>query len=106
MKILRNHKIVSGTAQAFDHWYWRHKNRTFRFYKGEFMYHGAVLKHGGLWSYIEDRKLQSNDAVIISVPFSDYGSQHPNLDYILNQCTALGIPGIIRFCILPLHKKY
>ena len=23
-----NRKITAGTIQAFDHWYWRHKNRT------------------------------------------------------------------------------
>jgi len=100
-----NRKLVSGTAQAFDHWYWRHKNRTFRFFKGEFMYHGAVLKHGGLYANIEDRKLQPNDAVIISVPFSDYGSQHPKLDSILNNCQALGIPVLLDFAYYPCTKN-
>ena len=100
-----NRKLVSGTAQAFDHWYWRHKNRTFRFFKGEFMYHSAVLKHGGFYAFIEDRKLQPNDAVIISVPFSDYGSQHPKLEYILHQCTALGIPVLLDFAYYPCTKN-
>lgn len=98
-------KLCNGTAQAFDHWYWRHKNRTFRFFKGEFMYHSAVLKHGGMWSYIEDRKLQSNDAVIISVPFSDYGTQHDQLKYILNQCDMLGIPVLLDFAYYPCTKN-
>ena len=100
-----NRKIVSGTAQAFDHWYWRHKNRTFRFFKGEFMYHSAVLKHGGIWSYIEDRKLQSNDAVIISVPFSDWGRQHDDLKNLLNNCNALNIPVLLDFAYYPCTKE-
>ena len=101
----QSRKLCNGTAQAFDHWYWRHKNRTFRFFKGEFMYHSAVLKHGGMWSYIEDRRLQSNDAVIISVPFSDYGTQHDKLSYTLNQCNMLGIPVLLDFAYYPCTKN-
>lgn len=100
-----NVQLCAGTAQAFDHWYWRHKNKTFRFFKGEFMYHSAVLKHGGFYANIEDRKLQSNDAVIISVPFSDYGVQHPKLDYILTNCEALGIPVLLDFAYYPCTKN-
>ena len=100
-----NRKLVAGSAQAFDHWYWRHKSKTFRFFKGEFMYHSAVLKHGGAWEFIEDRKLQAGDAVIISVPFSDYGTQHPKLDYMLHQCTALDIPVLLDFAYFPCTKN-
>ena len=100
-----NRKLVSGTAQAFDHFYWRHKDKTFRVFKGEFMYHSAVLKHGGKWSYIEDKKLQEGDAAIISVPFSDYGTQHPKLEYILNNCQALGIPVLLDFAYYPCTKN-
>ena len=100
-----NRKLVAGSAQAFDHWYWRHKNRTFRFFKGEFMYHSAVLKHGGFYANIEDKKLQANDAVIISVPFSDYGSQHPKLEFILNNCQILGIPVLLDFAYYPCTKN-
>ena len=43
-------RLVCGTAQAFDHFYLKHKARRFRFYKGEFMYHSACLKHGFDWA--------------------------------------------------------
>ena len=51
-------RLVCGTAQAFDHFYLKHKAKRFRFYKGEFMYHSACLKHGFDWAYIEDGRLQ------------------------------------------------
>jgi hypothetical protein len=99
-----NRKLVAGSAQAFDHWYWRHKNKTFRVLDGEFMYHSAVLKHGGK---IESLKhpLNPNDAVIISVPFSDYGRQHPKLESILEQCQEFDIPVLLDFAYYPCTKN-
>lgn len=105
LELFTNRKLVAGSAQAFDHWYWRHKNRTFRFFRGEFMYHSAVLKHGGLWAYIDEVKLQPNHAVIISVPFSDYGSQHQELKNILVNCNALNIPVLLDFAYYPCTKN-
>jgi len=99
------HRLVAGTAQTFDHFYWRHKNRTFRFFRGEFMYHSAVLKHGGVWAYLDDRRLQPNDALIISVPFSDYGSQHTHLEFLLHNCNAMDIPVLLDFAYYPCTKN-
>lgn len=100
-----NRQLCAGTAQAFDHWYWRHKNRTIRFFKGEFMYHQAVLKHGGVYSYIEDRRLQPSDAVVISVPFSDWGKQREDLEYYLVNCCAMNIPVLLDFAYYPCTKN-
>ena len=47
------------------------------------------------WQYIEDNKLRKNDAVIISVPFSDNGTLHPETEDILNICDKLKIPVLI-----------
>ena len=100
-----NRKLIAGTAQAFDHFYWRHKNKRFRFFKGEFMYHNAVLKHGGNWQYINDSNLDNNDAVIISVPFSDYGTVHPNLITVLETCNRESIPVLLDFAYYPCTKN-
>ena len=100
-----NRKLVAGTAQAFDHWYWRHQHKRFRFFKGEFMYHSAVLKHGGFWEYIDDAIIENNDALIISVPFSDYGRQHPELENLLNECNYRNIPVLLDFAYYPCTKN-
>ena len=99
-----NRKITAGTIQAFDHWYWRHKNRTIRFFKGEFMYHQAVLKNGGVWEYIDNRRLQKHDAVVISVPFSDWGEQRDDLLYFLHNCNVMNIPVMLDFAYYPCAK--
>ena len=101
-----NRKLVSGTAQAFDHFYWRHKDLRFRFFEGEFMYHGAVLKHGGLSEYITDEiPVMPGDAVIISVPFSDYGNTHPKMLETLDLCEKFGIPVMLDFAYYPCTKN-
>lgn len=99
-----NRKLVAGTAQAFDHFYWRHKNKTFRMLDGEFMYHNAVLKNGGKTKTLK-HPLEPNDAVIISVPFSDYGTQHPKLKSWLEQCQEFDIPVLLDFAYFPCTKN-
>jgi len=99
-----NKKIVAGTAQAFDHFYLKHKDRRFRFYKGEFMYHSACLKHGFDWAYIEDSRLHNNDAVIVSVPFSDAGTQLP-MENLLYNCYGMDIPVLLDFAYFPCTKN-
>lgn len=97
-------RLVCGTVQAFDHFYLKHKAKRFRFYKGEFMYHSACLKHGFDWAYIEDSKLDNNDAVIISVPFSDAGMQLP-MENILYNCAGMDIPVLLDFAYFPCTKN-
>ena len=100
-----SHTLVAGTAQAFDHFYWKHKNRRFRFFKGEFMYHSAVLKHGGTWKFLDDLEIEGNDAVIISVPFSDFGSQRVEMEQVFAMCNSLGIPVLLDFAYYPCTKN-
>lgn len=101
-----NRKLVAGTTQAFDHFYWRHKDRRFRFFEGEFMYHSAVLKHGGKWGYITDTvPIMPGDVAIISVPFSDYGTAHPDLEAVLTQCEKVGVPVLLDFAYFPCTKN-
>ena len=47
------------------------------------------------WKYVEEDALRKGDALIVSVPFSDYGDVHPKLAAILDQCDKLKIPVFI-----------
>jgi hypothetical protein len=98
-----NRKLTAGTAQTFDHFYWANKTRRFRFYKGEFMYHSACLKNGGEIEYLENADLDVNDAVIVSVPFSDWGTQRP-MQNLLDDCDSLEIPVLLDFAYYPCTK--
>ncbi len=90
-----------GTTQSFDHFYLKHRHRRFRFFKGEFMYHRASMKVGLDYEFIDNAMLDKNDAVILSVPFSDSG-KIKDLDRILELCTKLNIPVLIDLAYYPL----
>lgn len=87
-----------GTSHSFDLFYLENHTRRLRCFKGDFFYHKVS------WNscfndmiFIEDEPLSKNDAVIISVPFSDTGTMHKNLYLILDKCDLLGIPVLIDF---------
>lgn len=85
-----------GTSEAFDKFYMKNLNRRFRIFKSEYLYHQLAWRNSKLnWDYIEDGKLDGNDAVIISYPFADTGNKHEQMDFILHNCSALNIPVLI-----------
>tara|TARA_B110000503_G_scaffold24454_1_gene38578 strand:+ start:4070 stop:4948 length:879 start_codon:yes stop_codon:yes gene_type:complete len=92
-----NYSVFSnGTSQAFDMFYIKNKNRRFRCFKGEYIYHQLAWRNNWPnWKFIEDEKLNSNDAVVISLPFSNTGNVHENYELILHTCNALEIPVLI-----------
>ena len=88
--------FTNGTTEAFDKFYAKYSTRRFRFFKGEFVYHRLSCRNNNYdWAYLEDDKLNKNDVVIISLPFSDTGNKHKKLDYILHNCSALDIPVLL-----------
>jgi len=87
--------FVHGTSQAFDFFYMKHHNKRFRCLEGDYVYHRVSWKNYFNWKYVGEDELKENDALIISLPFSDYGSQHPNMDELLDKCDALNIPVFI-----------
>ncbi len=97
---------VHGTIQSFDHFYLLQKKKRFRFFKGEFFYHKCSFQHDWNWEYIENDHIKNGDAVILSVPFSDYGKQHPLLtEEFLNYCDENSIPVMLDFAYYPMAKN-
>lgn len=86
----------NGTSESFDKFYMRNKNKRFRCFKAEYIYHRLAWRNSWPdWQYIEDSPLSENDAVIISLPFSDTGDEHYGMKNVLDQCDKLGIPVLI-----------
>lgn len=100
-----NPQFSNGVAAAFDWYYLLNKNRRFRFYRGDFMYHQVNLKHGFDWKHLDDDEIRKNDAVILSVPFSDYGFEHPKTEEILTICDDLDVPVFLDFCYYNICKN-
>lgn len=90
----------TGTTQAFDHFYLRHRHRRFRVFTGEYFYHLRTwIANAQPWCWIDHANpLVEGDALIISVPFCDTGSMHPQWPYMLETCDKLGIPVLVDCC--------
>ena len=87
---------TNGTTEAFDHFYAKNKNRRFRCFRGEYVYHSLSWRNNFPgWSFIEDDELDSNDAVVLSWPFSNTGTEHDLARVILEKCCDLNIPVLI-----------
>jgi len=87
--------FTAGTSQSFDSFWMKYHDRRFRCFEGEFFYHKANWKKFHNWSYLDYDKIKKGDAVIISLPFSDYCTEHPKMKSTLSQCSLLGVPVLI-----------
>lgn len=86
----------NGTSEIFDKFYLRHHDRRFRCFRGEYMYHAAAWRnYFPNWCRIEDAPIDSNDAVVISLPFSDTGNEHQDMKSVLDRCELLGVPVLV-----------
>lgn len=79
-----------GTSQTFDHFVIKHANRQISVLRGDFQYHACITRHNN-FSYI-DNIIHANQALIVSLPFSDFGCEHPKFRSILDQCNNLNVP--------------
>jgi hypothetical protein len=88
--------ISLGTSESFDKFYLKNSTRRFRCFKGEYMYHAASWRnYFPGWCYLEEDDIQANDALVISMPFSDTGDIHPDMEGVLSICDRLGVPVLI-----------
>lgn len=91
------HVVYSnGTSQTFDMFYIKNKDRRFRCFKGEYIYHQLAWRNNWPnWKFIAEAELDKNDAVVISLPFSDTGDKHEHMESLLHHCDNMGIPVLI-----------
>jgi len=87
----------SGTTDGIQSFVHRHGHkRRLRFSQGEFAAAKIVCNHAGFeFSYLEDSELSSNDALIISLPFSSNGGIYPSYNKLIDQCNKLDIPVLL-----------
>jgi hypothetical protein len=84
----------NGTTEAFDKFYYKHRTRRLRVFKGDYAYHSVALRSDA-WEWLDGSCLDPNDAVIISLPFADTGNEHHLYQSILNECDRLAVPVLI-----------
>lgn len=84
--------FVCGTSQSFDHFWLRHSNRRAVCLAGDFQYHQCLGKHMYMETITNYHDLRRGDALAISMPFSDYGRRHPDMEDLLSRCESLSVP--------------
>lgn len=91
------HSVFSnGTSQTFDMFYIKNKNRRFRCFKGEYIYHQLVWRNNWPdWKFIDDEDLKKGDAVVVSLPFSNTGNTPNDLEKLFERCDELKIPILV-----------
>ena len=86
----------NGATEAFDKFYLKNHTRRFRCFRGEYMYHQASWRnYCPSWQFLDDGPILEGDAVVISLPFSDLGCEHPQMQATLNACYKLGVPVLV-----------
>ena len=90
----------AGVTQAIDSFLLRVRNKTVCFFEGEYYYAPVLCNRLGIkYKYIKDAsRLHPGDAVILSYPFADTGSEHSKTEQLLNMCDEFGIPVMIDAC--------
>ena len=90
---------TQGTSQAFDQFILRHsKDRQIIVLDGDFQYHACLGKHLDFkWipypHYLEEHLDGLGlHALIISAPFSDFGSIHSDFEHIMEVCNVHDVP--------------
>lgn len=96
---------ANGSSQIFDYFYDKNKTRRFRAFKGEYAYHFTSWRnHFKNWKYINNLDIKKNDAVVISLPFSDTGSKHQDMEKLIDLCDRLNVPVLIDCCYFSMCK--
>ncbi|CAN5280563.1 hypothetical protein BH10PSE13_BH10PSE13_10160 [soil metagenome] len=95
LEMFRFSSFTHGTIQAFDAFYASNSKRRFRCFKGDFMYHTACWRNDYAYAFIEDAPVERGDAIVISLPFSDFGGKHPLMDEVIDACNRLDVPVLV-----------
>ncbi len=90
---------TQGTSQAFDQFILRHsKDRQIIVLDGDFQYHACLGKHLDFKRIPYPHYLEEHldglglHALIISAPFSDFGSIHSDFEHIMEVCNVHDVP--------------
>ena len=86
-----------GSTESFPPFYAKHRGSRFRCLKGEYFYHHLSWRnHYPGWAFVDaEHQLANGDALVISLPFSDTGAKHPDMENLIGECDTLGIPVLV-----------
>lgn len=89
----KHRALCNGSSAALSHFVYRNNHKRIRFSRNEFVLGRVVSNDGNIdWAYLEDDKIKSTDAVMVSVPFAGNGGQLPNYQQLIHTCNQLDVP--------------
>lgn len=96
----------NGTTEVFDKFYMRHNRRRLRLWKGEYFYHQIVARESyhAHFNWIDDGVINSNDVVVVSLPFSDTGNVPKDFYEIMEKCCYKKVPVLIDMAYINISK--
>ena len=86
-----------GTTESFTLFYAKHSGRRFRCLKGEYFFHHLSWRnHYPGWAFVDSANpIGRGDAFVISLPFSDTGGKHPDMEALIERCDGYGVPVLV-----------
>lgn len=85
-----------AVTHVIEQWLMHNRARRFRIFRAEYPGTRDLIQLNGLGlEYLEDSDLAEGDAVIISLPFSGSGSEHPRTKEVLQSASELGLPILV-----------
>jgi hypothetical protein len=97
---LENFNIVAyscGSLESIVSFVHRHAvKKRLRFSRAEFVASKIAANHcNAKYLFLEDSKIEKNDAVIISLPFSGNGDHYPSYHDLIKNCNEIGVPVLL-----------
>jgi hypothetical protein len=97
--------FTHGTTETFNNFFSKYHKKRFRCFRGEYMFHRLNWRNNGFnWKHIEDGDIEEGDAVIMSLPYSDSGIEHPDTKKIIKKCDELNVPVCIDCAYMVIAK--
>lgn len=86
-----------GSLESIVSFVHRHAfKKRLRFSRAEFVASKIASNHcGANYLFLEEDKIQKNDAVIVSLPFSGNGNYYPNYKELIKNCDELEVPVLL-----------
>lgn len=86
----KHRRLTAGITQSFDDFIFRHRKRQIKILPGEYPYAKWLVPD---WKFLDE--VDTNDAIIMSAPFSATGELHPDYQRILDRASRLQVPVLI-----------
>lgn len=87
--------ITHGTSDAIADYHWAFKDYRLRVFEKEYAFHNMSVSN---YTLVHEDDLRTGDALIISLPFSGFGCEHPEYRDVMEICTKKNIPVLVDCC--------